>query len=304
MSRESMTPEREAAYRAGIEAALRSGHEVLADGGAAIDAVQAAVRVLEDDSLFNAGRGAVFNSEGGNELDAAIMDGSTLRAGAVAGVTTVRNPIALARAVMDRSDHVFLIGEGAEAFAVAQGFEVADSSWFRTEQRWQQLRDAREAERGNGPTAAARPGESPNRDLFGTVGAVALDRSGGVAAATSTGGRTNKRWGRVGDVPVIGAGTYANPLCAVSGTGWGEYFIMNAVAHDICARFEYQGLSLREASDKLILEHLPLQADDTGGVIAISSLGEMVWSFNTPGMYRGRIDQDGEVVIGIYHEDR
>lgn len=305
ISRESMTDEQEAAYRAALELSLQRGHAILAEGGSALDAVVAAVQVLEDDSIFNAGRGAVFTNDGNIELDAAIMDGSTLNAGAVAGVTTVRSPIALARAVMQESEHVFLAGAGADAFAESEGLEIVDPSYFHTQRRWDALQRARGRD-GEDPIpdrAAFLEYSSPNHDRFGTVGAVALDPSGRVAAATSTGGRTNKRWGRVGDVPVIGAGTYANADCAVSGTGWGEYFIMNTVARDICMRMEFEGITLQAAADRLIQDILPPQADDTGGVIAISGAGELVWSFNTPGMYRGRIDQDGNIVLGIYGED-
>lgn len=331
ISRETMTPEMEAAYRASLEAALRAGHEVLAGGGQALDAVVAAVQVMEDDSLFNAGRGAVFTNEGRHELDAAIMDGPTLRAGAVAGVTTVRSPIALARTVMEQSEHVFMAGRGAEAFAAAHGLETVPPSYYRTEARWQALQRARAAEErteqpraggggsgGEGTRAGApenaapeapRPflrdvrSSSPNAHRFGTVGAVALDRRGRLAAATSTGGMTNKRWGRIGDVPVIGAGTYANPTCGVSGTGWGEVFIMNTVARDICARMEFGNLTLKAAADQVMQDILPAQAEDTGGVIALSGDGEVVWSFNTPGMYRGRMDQDGAVTLGIYGDE-
>lgn len=305
ISRESMTDEQETAYRAALELSLQRGHAILAEGGSALDAVVAAVQVMEDDSIFNAGRGAVFTNDGRNELDAAIMDGATLNAGAVAGVTTVRSPIALARAVMEESEHVFLAGAGADAFAETEGLEIVDPSYFRTQRRWDALQRARGRD-GEDPIpdrAAFLEYSSPNHDRFGTVGAVALDPSGQVAAATSTGGRTNKRWGRVGDVPVIGAGTYANADCAVSGTGWGEYFIMNTVARDICMRMEFEGITLQAAADRLIQDILPPQADDTGGVIAISSSGELVWSFNTPGMYRGRIDQDGNITLGIYGED-
>lgn len=307
IARETMTAERESAYRASLEAALRAGHQVLADGGQALDAVVAAVQVMEDDSLFNAGRGAVFTNDGRNELDAAIMDGPTLRAGAVAGVTTVRSPIALARAVMEQSEHVFMAGRGAEAFAEIHGLEIVHPSYFRTEARWEALQRAKqeEARTEQPPTgsAAASPMSSPNAHRFGTVGAVALDQRGRLAAATSTGGMTNKRWGRIGDVPVIGAGTYANASCGVSGTGWGEVFIMNTVARDICARLEFQGLTLQAAADQVMHTILPTQAEDTGGIIALSATGEIVWSFNTPGMYRGRIDQDGAVTLGIYGEE-
>lgn len=306
IARESMTPERESAYRASLEAALRAGHQVLSEGGQALDAVVAAVQVMEDDSLFNAGRGAVFTNDGRNELDAAIMDGPTLRAGAVAGVTTVRSPVALARAVMEQSEHVFMAGRGAEAFAEIHGLEIVHPSYFRTEARWEALQRAQqdEARTEQPPTGgAAAPPSSPNAHRFGTVGAVALDQRGRLAAATSTGGMTNKRWGRIGDVPVIGAGTYANASCGVSGTGWGEIFIMNTVARDICARMEFQGLTLQAAADQVMHTILPAQADDTGGIIALSATGEIVWSFNTPGMYRGRIDQEGTVTLGIYGDE-
>ena len=331
ISRDTMTPEMEAVYRASLEAALRAGHEILAAGGQALDAVVAAVQVMEDDSLFNAGRGAVFTNDGRHELDAAIMDGPTLRAGAVAGVTTVRSPIALARTVMEQSEHVFMAGRGAEAFAEAHGLETVPQSYYRTEARWEALQRARAAEErteqpraegagsgGEGPRAGAPENaaqeaphsfmrdvrtSSANAHRFGTVGAVALDQRGRLAAATSTGGMTNKRWGRIGDVPVIGAGTYANPTCGVSGTGWGEVFIMNTVARDICARMEFGNLTLKAAADQVMQDILPAQADDTGGVIALSGDGEVVWSFNTPGMYRGRMDQDGAVTLGIYGDE-
>jgi L-asparaginase / beta-aspartyl-peptidase len=314
ISRETMTPGMEAVYRASLEAALRAGHQVLAAGGQALDAVVAAVQVMEDDSLFNAGRGAVFTNDGRHELDAAIMDGPTLRAGAVAGVTTVRSPIALARTVMEQSEHVFMAGRGAEAFAQAHGMETVPQSYYRTEARWEALQRARAAEeRTEQPPAGqggGRGGEgsgirtsSPNAHRFGTVGAVALDQRGRLAAATSTGGMTNKRWGRIGDVPVIGAGTYANPTCGVSGTGWGEVFIMNTVARDICARMEFGNLTLQAAAHQVMQEILPAQAEDTGGVIALSADGQVVWSFNTPGMYRGRMDQDGAVTVGIYGDE-
>jgi len=314
MSRDAMTPAMEAAYRASLEAALRAGHEVLAAGGQALDAVVAAVQVMEDDSLFNAGRGAVFTNDGRHELDAAIMDGPTLRAGAVAGVTTVRSPITLARTVMEQSEHVFMAGRGAEAFAAAHGLETVPQSYYRTEARWEALQRARAAEErteqppvgqggGRGGEDSGIRTSSPNVHRFGTVGAVALDRRGRLAAATSTGGMTNKRWGRIGDVPVIGAGTYANPSCGVSGTGWGEVFIMNTVARDICARMEFGNLTLKAAADQVMQEILPGQAQDTGGIIALSREGEVVWSFNTPGMYRGRMDQDGAVTLGIYGDE-
>jgi L-asparaginase / beta-aspartyl-peptidase len=279
---ESMTPELEAEYREKMSEALRAGHGVLANGGSSLDAVVAAIVILEDSPLFNAGKGAVFTADGTNSLDASIMVGSTLQAGAVAGVTTIKNPITLARRVMEASPHVLLAGDGAEAFAAEQGIEGVDPSYFHTDRRWRQLEAAKDAER------------------HGTVGVVALDRSGAIAAGTSTGGMTNKKWGRVGDSPIIGAGTYANERCGVSSTGWGEYFIRNVVAYDICARMEYKGISLQEAAHEVIMRRLEAQEDDTGGIVALDGAGHIVMTFNTPGMYRGYADQDGNVVTEIY----
>ena len=287
--REQMTPEREREYRTAVADALRAGHRVLRDGGTSLDAVIAAITPMEDSPLFNAGRGAVFTAEGVNSLDASIMDGSTLRAGAVAGVTDVKNPIALARLVMEKSPHVLLSGTGAEAFAREQGIPSTPKEWFFTERRWQELQDVKAAE-------AAAP------DKHGTVGAVALDRSGRLAAGTSTGGRTNKKWGRIGDSPLIGAGTYASARCGVSGTGWGEYFIRNVVAYDICARVEHGRVPLAAAADEVINRRLPQQEKDTGGVVAMDSEGNIAMPFNTAGMYRGWIDADGQVTVAIFRD--
>lgn len=294
MSRAELTPEREAAIRADLERALRAGHAVLAKGGASLDAVTKAVVVLEDSPYFNAGKGAVFNHDGVNELDASIMDGATRKAGAVAGVRRVKNPILLARAVMEKSAHVMLVGDGAEAFGRSVGVELVEPSYFRTEERWEQLRKALEAEKK--PRAALEPAAH-----FGTVGALALDRAGHLAAATSTGGMTNKRWGRVGDSPIIGAGTYANGQCAVSGTGWGEFFIRAAVAHDICARVAYRGDSIEAAAKAVVMDVVPALGGD-GGVIALDARGNYAMPFNTQGMYRGTIDADGKVTIAIFAE--
>src|SRR6185503_12209443 len=241
-----MGPEQEREYRAALTEALGAGYHVLRDGGASLDAVSAAIVILEDNPLFNAGRGAVFTADGVNSLDAAIMDGTTLRAGAVAGVTDVKNPIVLARLVMEKSPHVMLSGTGAERFAREQGIPATPKEWFFTERRWKELQEAKAAE-------AKRATER------GTVGAVALDRTGRLAAGTSTGGMTNKKWGRIGESPVIGAGTYANARCAVSGTGWGEYYIRNVVAYDICARVEYADASIAAAASEVILTRLPKQ---------------------------------------------
>ena len=272
-------------YLASLEKALAIGRDALAAGEASLDVVEKVVRFLEDDPLFNAGKGAVFTHEGTNELDAAIMDGRDLSAGAVAGLKTVRNPISLARLVMERSPHVFLVGEGAEAFAAEMKVERVDPKYFFTQRRWDQLQEALKKER-------------EEKKPKGTVGAVALDQHGNLAAATSTGGMTNKRFGRLGDVPVIGAGTYANnKTCAISGTGWGEKFIRNTVAHDISALMEYAGLTLQQAADRVI--HQKLQPDD-GGVIGVARDGSIALVFNSAGMYRGAADSNGRFEVRIW----
>ncbi|MFC4729633.1 isoaspartyl peptidase/L-asparaginase family protein [Coralloluteibacterium thermophilus] len=296
MSREALTPEAEAAIRADLDRALDAGHAVLARGGSALDAVEAAVTILEDSPHFNAGRGSVFTADGRNELDASIMDGATLDAGAVAGLRRVKNPLSLARAVMEKSPHVMLIGEGAEAFGESVGTTFVDPSYFRTEERWRQLEAAQEKAR----TQAHVP--LPASAYFGTVGAVALDAEGRLAAATSTGGMTNKRWGRVGDAPVIGAGTYANAHCAVSATGWGEYFIRLAVAHDICARAEYLGVSVADAADEVVMRRVSALGGD-GGVITLDAQGRVGLPFNTSGMYRGWVAADGSRGTAIFREE-
>lgn len=316
ISKAEMTPEREAAYRAGLEAARDAGYAVLERGGSSLDAVTAAVRLLEDNPLFNAGRGAVLNHDGVAELDSSIMDGSTLRAGAVAGVKHVKNPIELARAVMERSPHVMLVGAGAEELAMEQGLAIVPNSYFRTEQRVRQLERALEDEKkkaaqktstvtGDGlPQAAhATPGTA-EIGTSGTVGAVALDRNGNLAAATSTGGMTNKRAGRVGDSPIIGAGTYANNAsCAVSATGDGEFFIRSVVAHDICSLLAYKGVSLAAAAREVIHEKIGgLKA--TGGVIAVDKAGHLVLEFNSPGMFRAARDSRGRRDFAIHGERR
>lgn len=283
---------------AAFHAALRAGHAILARGGSSLDAVEAAVRILEDDSLFNAGKGAVFTNDSINELDAAIMEGHTFRAGAVAGLHRVKNPITLARAVMERSKHVMMIGDGAERFAAEQGLELVDPTYFRTESRMRSLRRAIENER-----RAANPGGSAMRPdptlRFGTVGAVALDKQGRLAAATSTGGMTNKRYGRVGDVPIIGAGTYASPTCAVSATGDGEYFIRWSIAHSICARTELTSQSLASAADTVIMGILE-RTGGSGGVIALDSRGNVAMPFNATGMTRGYIGPEGRIWMKMF----
>lgn len=290
LPRAEMSPAQEQDYRAGLNESLDAGYAVLARGGASLDAVIAAVRVLEDNPLFNAGRGAVLNRDGVAELDASLMDGKTLGAGAVAGLQHVKNPIALARLVMDKSPHVFLVGAGAEEFAKLQGVEMVPNEYFRTPARQKQLERSL---RG----ALIRENEL---QAFGTVGAVALDLSGNLAAATSTGGMTGKRWGRVGDSPIIGAGTYANnESCAVSATGHGEYFIRTVVAHDICAQVEYLKIPLAQAVDNVLNGKMKKLGGD-GGVIAIDTRGEIVLEFNSEGMFRGVHTSQGRREIAIY----
>jgi beta-aspartyl-peptidase (threonine type) len=292
ISRGSMTAENERAYHADLGRALDAGYGVLDKGGSSLDAVVAAVRILEDSPLFNAGKGAVFNHAGINELDAAIMDGATQKAGAVAGVRHVRNPIELARMVMERTPHVLLAGEGAEEFALEQGMPLVPGSYFFTERRWQQLEDAQKAER----TAAL----DEDIGYFGTVGAVARDRDGNLAAATSTGGMTDKRWGRIGDSPIIGAGTYAdNATCAVSATGSGEYFIRAVVAHEICARVRLSGVSAAAAARDVVHGKLKEIGGD-GGVIVVDAAGALSLEFNTEGMFRGARDSGGRRETAIY----
>jgi L-asparaginase / beta-aspartyl-peptidase len=292
MDRAKMSAERQAAYRAGLEAALNAGFAVLARGGASVDAVAAVVRTLEDDPLFNAGRGAVLDARGDAELDAAIMDGTGPRAGAVAAVRHVKNPIDLARLVMDKSPYVLLVGEGAEEFALEQGVALVSADYFRTERR---IDEWHEAQRN---AAAVSP--LPK----GTVGAVALDAAGNLAAATSTGGLTNKHVGRVGDSPLIGAGTYANDSCAVSGTGTGEYFIRGVVAYDVCALLRYRHLSLAQAVHEVVHGKLEHAAANTGGLIAIDRQGNIAMDFNTPGMLRAARDVQGHETVAIFRDDR
>ncbi|NTX39739.1 isoaspartyl peptidase/L-asparaginase [Myxococcus sp. CA033] len=307
ISRENLSAEREAEVRAVLQQALQAGHSVLAQGGSSLDAVTAAIRILEDSPHFNAGKGAVFNHDGINELDAAIMDGTTRAAGAVAGLRHVKNPIELARRVMEKSPHVMMIGEGAESFAKAQGVELVDAKYFFTEERWQSLQRALEKERATPapgqPSSSLRPGYDPvtGDHKFGTVGAVALDQAGNLAAGTSTGGMTNKRYGRVGDAPIIGAGTYADPRCAVSATGHGEFFIRYTVARDICARVEYQELPLPEAANVVVHDVL-VKAGGEGGVIAMDREGNVAMPFNSSGMYRGYVGQDGQPHVAIFKD--
>ncbi len=293
--RENMSAEREAAYTKILLEALEAGEDVLAADGTSIDAVIAVITLMEDSPLFNAGKGAVFTNEGTNEMDASIMDGADLNAGAVAGVTTVKSPIALARAVMDISPHVMLQGRGAEVFAEEQGLEIVDPSYFYTEHRFQQLQKIQADDN-------AIMSEHDADHKYGTVGAVALDSHGNLAAGTSTGGMTNKRWGRVGDSPIIGAGTYAsNSSCAVSATGSGEYFIRATVARSICALMEYGDMSLEEAANKIIMEQL-VEMGGSGGIISVDNRGNIALVFNSDGMYRGRVTAGSEPVIEIYRD--
>jgi beta-aspartyl-peptidase (threonine type) len=288
IERQSMTAANEEAHRAGLEQAARAGYEILKKNGTSLDAIEAAIRVLEDNPLFNAGKGAVFTHDGTNELDASIMDGKTLKAGAIAAVQHIRNPIALARMVMEKSPHVLLVGAGAEAFAKEKGMPLVDAKYFYTDERWQALQKILDK---------VEPGI--DKEKHGTVGAVALDQAGNLAAGTSTGGTTNKLPGRIGDSPIIGAGTYAdNRTCAVSCTGDGEYFIRSAVAHDLSAMMDYKGLTLMEAAQSVIEKVGKLGG--TGGLIAIDKEGNFAMPFNTSGMYRAQVSADGKITVEIY----
>jgi beta-aspartyl-peptidase (threonine type) len=304
ISRKDMTPEKDKAYRAALKQALEAGYAVLKQGGKSLDAVQAAIRVMEDDPLFNAGKGAVFDHDGKNELDAAIMDGTDLKAGAVAGLEHIKNPIDLARLVMDKTPHVLLIGAGAEEFAKSQGVSLVPQSYFFTQHRWDELQKVLKEEKGKGGSGKEDyPGTTGHG--YGTVGAVALDRDGDIAAGTSTGGLTNKYYGRVGDSPIIGAGTYANSKsCGVSGTGTGEFFIRLGLAKTISDLMLYKGMSVQQAADQLVLRDLvDLGGADTGGAIAMDHDGNIRMPFNTEGMYRGYIDTQGKEVVAIYKDE-
>lgn len=302
--KKNMSPELEAEYNLVLEKAVREGYAILKNGGTSIDAVEKTINILEDSPLFNAGKGAVFTNQGKNELDASIMDGKTLKAGAVAGVTTVKNPIDLARAVMEKSEHVMLAREGAEYFASQHGIEIVDPSYFYVESRYKSLLKAKEKEKIelDHDSKASFYDATIKDSKFGTVGCVALDKDGNIAAGTSTGGMTNKKWGRIGDSPVIGAGTYANnKTCGVSATGWGEFFIRNVVAYDISALMEYKNLSLKDAANEVIQKKLTALGGD-GGIIAIDKEGNIVMEFNTAGMYRASIDKDEKITIAIYNK--
>jgi beta-aspartyl-peptidase (threonine type) len=313
IERKSMPPETEAEYRAAMKTAIETGAGVLAKGGTSLDAVQATIQYLEDNPLFNAGKGAVFTADGHNELDSAIMDGATLKAGAVAQVTRTRHPIAAARAVMDQSPAVMLAGPNADKFAASKGLEQVDNSYFFTERRWEGLIKQLQKEGkpipprpAGAPPARAKPLamiEPTDAHKWGTVGVVALDEAGNIAAGTSTGGLQAKLPGRIGDSPIIGAGTYAsNHSCAVSGTGTGEYFIRLTVAREICALVEDKHMKLQAAADEVIHKQLESLHGD-GGIIAIAPDGQQAWSFNTPGMYRARMSQGSQPTIAVYNDE-
>ena len=294
----SLTPEREKEFRAKLEEAVMAGYKALQAGKSSLDAVEIAIRILEDSPLFNAGKGAVFTNDGKNELDASIMDGKTLGAGSVAGLRRVRNPITLARAVMEKSEHVMMVGDGAEKFAASQKIELVDPKYFWTQHRWDALQQILKEEKEKKVSKRVIGGAPANK--FGTVGAVALDKDGNLAAGTSTGGMTNKRFGRVGDAPIIGAGTYANnATCAVSATGWGEYFIRLGVARDISSLMEYRAMPVQKAADLVIKTKLQNLGGD-GGIIAIDKFGNIGISFNSEGMYRAYINAEGMPVVEIY----
>ncbi len=317
--RGDLSPEKEKAYRAKLEEALLAGYKALQNGKTSLDAVQTAINILEDSPIFNAGRGAVFTAAGKNELDASIMDGKTLMAGAVAGLHHIKNPINLARAVMEKSPHVMMVGDGAEKFAKEQNIEIVPEKYFWTQERWDSLQKILKEEKEKikevqspKPKAQSLKSENPLLEMmtetqklavnkFGTVGAVALDKDGNLAAGTSTGGMTNKKFGRVGDAPVIGAGTYAdNKTCAISATGWGEYFIRLGVARDISAMMEYRALPIQQAVDMEMNKVKTLGGD--GGVIAIDSFGNIGISFNSEGMYRAYINSEGKPIVEIYKD--
>lgn len=313
IERKTMTPEAEASYRVGIMQAADAAKTILDRGGSAMDAVEAAIRLLEDNPLFNAGKGAVFTYDGKIELDASIMDGSNMKAGAVAGVRTARHPISLARAVMEHSPHVMLAGAGADAFAASRGLEIVPQSYFFTERRWESL--IKQLKKDNAPIPPRPEGAPPAPEKpiaefepaeahkYGTVGMVALDRNGNIAAGTSTGGTQAKRWDRIGDSPIIGAGTYAsNQSCGVSATGDGEYFIRLTVARTICALVQYKGMSLQAAVDQVVQKDL-VAIHGGGGVIALAPDGQIAWSFNTSGMYRARWREGGKLEMGIYKDE-
>jgi len=301
--KENMSDSLETAYKAKLKEAISVGYEILKNGGTSLEAVKNTINVMEDSPLFNAGKGAVFTHEGSNELDASIMDGATLNAGAVAGVKHIKNPIDLARDVMQSSEHVMLYGAGAEEFAKGLGYKMMDTSYFYTQNRYESLQKVLEKEKSKNEKKISFEDSYIKNSKFGTVGCAALDKHGNLAAGTSTGGMTNKRWNRIGDSPIIGAGTYANnATCAVSSTGWGEYFIRSVVAYDISALMEYKGMSLQEAAREVIQKKVTAIGGD-GGIVAIDKDGNVAMEFNTAGMYRATMNSKGELVIKIYKEE-
>lgn len=302
--KENMTPELEKAYEEKLEEAIRAGYDILNNGGSSTKAVEASIHVMENSPLFNAGKGAVFTNDETNEMDASIMEGKTLNAGAVAGVKTVKNPITAAIEVMNNSNHVLLSGAGADSFAKEKGLEIMDPSYFYTERRFQSLQKIKEKEKTqlDHDEKTAFYDVDIKNSKFGTVGCVALDKNGNITAGTSTGGMTNKRWNRIGDSPIIGAGTYANnATCGVSSTGWGEYFIRGVVAHDIAAQIEYKNVSLKEATQNVIQDKLT-KLGGTGGIIAIDKNGAIAFEFNTEGMYRASMNDKGKLTVKIYKD--
>ncbi|WP_282070933.1 isoaspartyl peptidase/L-asparaginase family protein [Polaribacter atrinae] len=303
--KKNLSDEKEAAYKAKLAEAIKVGHTILKNGGTSQEAVIKTIQVMEESPLFNAGKGAVFTHEETNELDASFMDGKTLNAGAVAGVTNVKSPIELAVKIMTDSDHVMLSGKGASIFAKEKGLEIVDPSYFYTEGRFkslQRIKDRAKTELDHNDKKAAFYDADIKNAKFGTVGCVALDKNGNIAAGTSTGGMTNKRWGRIGDAPIIGSGTYANnATCGVSSTGWGEYFIRSQVAYDISAQMEYQNKSLKEATKDVIQNKLT-KLGGTGGVVALDKNGNMSFEFNTAGMYRASMNDKDELIVKIYKE--
>ncbi len=302
VDKKDMTPELDKRVRAGLEAALRAGQQRIKDGSPALDAVEAAIRVMEDDPTFNAGKGAVFTHELKNELDASVMDGKTKKAGAVAGVTTIKNPITAARAVMEKSKHVMLIGPGAEVFAKAQGLEIVDPSYFRTEHRWKAIQEILKQEAEDKKRSDAGPLLPKVPEYFGTVGAVARDKDGNLAAGTSTGGMTNKSFGRVGDSPIIGAGTYAdNSAAAISCTGHGEYFIRYSVSHEIVAQMKYKPTTSKAAAEDVINRQLK-EAGGEGAAIVLDKDGNFTTAYNSEGLYRAWLTSDGKIQVRIFEK--
>ena len=303
ITKEMMTPEKEKAYKEKLTEALKAGYAQIKAGKTSVEAVQASIVIMEDSPLFNAGKGAVFTADGKNEMDASIMDGKTMKAGAVAGVYTIKNPIKAAIAVMNNSEHVMLSGAGAEEFAKLQKLEIVDPKYFWTKDRWEGLQKAKqkEAEKLQKKTSlntTKYPDYFEIDQKFGTVGAVALDVKGNIAAGTSTGGMTNKKWNRIGDSPIIGAGTYANSQVGISGTGWGEYFIRSTAARTVAAKMEYQNKDIKSATDETVQIIQNLGGD--GGLIALDKDGNVSMSFNTAGMYRGTVTDKGEIEVFIY----